>query len=72
MTAIDDRFDRVRLMFPDHLGLARGKYLPARIAGRGTGHCATIWGLGYDRSMVPAPGSYLLDGLVDVVATPDH
>ena len=72
MTEIDDRFDRVRLLFPDHLGLARGKYLPARIAGRGTGHCATIWGLGYDRSMVPAPGSYLLDGLVDVVATPDH
>ncbi len=72
MNEIDDRFDRVRLLFPDHLGLARGKYLPARIAGRGTGHCATIWGLGYDRSMVPAPGSYLLDGLVDVIATPDH
>lgn len=71
MTDIDDRFDRVRLLFPDHLGLARGKYLPARLAGRGTGHCATIWGLGYDRSMVPAPGSHLLDGLVDVLATPD-
>jgi len=72
VTEIDDRFDRVRSLFPDHLGLARGKYLPARIAGRGTGHCATIWGLGYDRSMIPAPGSHLLDGLVDVVATPDH
>ncbi len=71
MTDIDDRFERVRLVFPDHLGLARGKYLPAHLAGRGTGHCATIWGLGYDRSLVPAPGSYLLDGLVDVVASPD-
>lgn len=71
MTDIDDRFDRVRLVFPDHLGLARGKYLPTHLATRGTGHCATIWGLGYDRSMAPAPGSYLLDGLVDVIATPD-
>lgn len=72
MNDIDDRFDRVRSVFPDHLGLARGKYLPARIAGRGTGHCASVWGLGYDRSLMPAPGSYLLDGLIDVVATPDH
>ncbi len=72
MTQISDRFDRLRLVFPDHLGLARGKYLPAHLASRGTGHCATIWGVGYDRSLVPAPGSYLLDGLVDVVASPDH
>jgi len=68
---LDERFHRVRLLFPDHLGLARGKYLPAHLADRGTGHCATLWGLGYDRSMVPAPGSYLLEGLIDVHATPD-
>jgi len=66
-----DEFDRVRVMFPDHLGLARGKYLPSHLAAKGTGHCATIWGLGYDRSMVPAPGSYLLEGLIDVHATMD-
>ncbi|MFW2383289.1 MAG: glutamine synthetase family protein [Acidimicrobiales bacterium] len=63
--------ERVRVMFPDHLGLARGKYLPSHLALRGTGHCATLYGLGYDRSMIPAPGSYLLEGLIDVHATLD-
>ncbi len=58
-------------MFPDHLGLARGKYLPTHLASKGTGHCATLYGLGYDRSMIPAPGSYLLEGLIDVHATMD-
>jgi glutamine synthetase len=64
-------YERVRVMFPDHLGLARGKYLPPHLAPKGTGHCATLYGLGYDRSMIPAPGSYLLDGLIDVHATLD-
>ena len=64
-------YDRVRVMFPGHLGLARGKYLPTHLAARGTGHCATMYGLAYDRSMIPAPGSYLLDGLIDVHATMD-
>lgn len=71
MTATIDAFDRVRVMFPDHLGLARGKYLPTHLAPNGTGHCATLYGLGYDRSMIPAPGSYLLEGLIDVHATMD-
>lgn len=59
-------------MWPDHLGLPRGKYLPAAIAGRGTGHCVTTFALGYDRSLIPAPGSYLLEGLIDVHATYDE
>ena len=66
-----DGIQRVRVMFPDHLGLARGKYLPEHLAARGTGHCATLYGLGYDRSMIPAPGSYLLEGLIDIHATLD-
>lgn len=63
--------DRVRVLFPDHLGLARGKYLPVHLAPNGTGHCASLFGLGYDRSMIPAPGSYLLEGLIDVHSTLD-
>ena len=59
-------YERIRLMWPDHLGIARGKYLPADIADRGTGHCASVFGLGYDRSVSPAPGSYMLEGLKDV------
>ena len=58
-------WDRIRALWPDHLGLARGKYLPARLAHKGTSHCVTVFGLGYDRSMAPAPGAYLLDGLPD-------
>lgn len=62
-------YDRIRVLWPDHLGIARGKYLPARLAEQGTNHCVTTFGLGYDRSMIPAPGSYLLEGLPDVTAT---
>ena len=64
-------YDRYRVLWPDHLGIARGKYLPARIAGKGTGHCVTTMALGYDRSLIPAPGAYLLEGLKDVWATFD-
>ncbi len=62
-------FDRIRLMWPDHLGIPRGKYLPAHLAHKGTAHCVTTFALGYDRSMIPAPGSYLLEGLKDVLST---
>ena len=64
-------YDRIRVLWPDHLGLARGKYLPARLAHHGTGHCVTTFALGYDRSMIPAPGAYLLEGLRDVHASFD-
>ena len=59
------------MLWPDHLGLARGKYLPARLAHKGTSHCVCVFALGYDRSMVPAPGAYLLDGLPDTQITFD-
>jgi len=59
-------YDRIRVMWPDHLGLPRGKYLPAHLAYRGTNHCASTFALGYDRSLIPAPGTYLLEGLKDV------
>ncbi len=64
-------FDRVRVLFPDHLGLPRGKYMPTHLAPNGTGHCTALYGMGYDRSMIPAPGSYLTEGLIDFHATMD-
>lgn len=67
-----ERFDRIRLLWPDHLGLARGKYLPARLAHRGTNHCTGVFGLGYDRSEGPVPGSFFLEGLPDLQATFDQ
>ena len=64
-------YDRVRLLWPDHLGLARGKYLPARLAHHGTNHVVTTFGLGYDRSIRNVAGGYLNDGLRDVHSTFD-
>ncbi len=64
-------YDRIRVMWPDHLGLPRGKYLPIRLAHKGTNHCVAAFALGYDRSMVPAPGSFLLEGLRDALSTFD-
>ncbi len=50
-------FDRVRVLWPDHLGLARGKYVPAHLADHGVRHCTGTWALGYDRGMTPyTPG----------------
>ncbi len=62
-------FDRIRVLWPDHYGLARGKYLPMRLAERGTSHCVTTFGTQYDKTIIPAPGSGLLEGLPDVHAT---
>ena len=61
-------YDRVRVLFPDHHGLARGKYLPLRSARRGTRNCITLFALDFDRTMVPAPGAMLLEGNPDIAA----
>jgi glutamine synthetase len=58
-------YHRIRALFPDHLGLARGKYLPAALAHKGTRHCLSTFALEFDRTMVPAPGAKLLEGLPD-------
>jgi glutamine synthetase len=66
---VDESFDRLRVLWPDHLGLARGKYVPARLAHRGARHCTGVWALGYNREMEPGtPGSHYYDGLPDMVA----
>lgn len=64
-------FDRIRLLWPDHLGLPRGKYIAGRNAHRQTGFCVTTFAMTYDRDLIPAPGAHLLTGLKDVDATID-
>lgn len=65
-------YDRIRVLWPDHLGLARGKYVPADQLGR-IRHCTGTWALGYDRTMVPgAPGSHFFEGLPDMDARVDE
>ncbi|MGA2294974.1 MAG: glutamine synthetase family protein [Acidimicrobiales bacterium] len=69
---MSDSFDRVRVLWPDHLGLARGKYVPASLAEKGTHHCTGTWSLGYDRGMTPGTtGSFWDEGLPDFDATFD-
>jgi len=59
-------FKRIRVLFPDHLGLARGKYVPPYyLHDHGSRFCITLFALTYDRSMTPAPGAKLLEGLPD-------
>jgi glutamine synthetase len=62
-------YKRIRALFPDHLGLARGKYLPSQHAERGARHCITLFALAFDRTMVPAPGTMLLEGMPDCELT---
>jgi glutamine synthetase len=58
-------FDRLRLLWPDHLGLARGKYLTPRKAASGTAHCIALFTLGFDREMTPHDAGFFWEGLPD-------
>lgn len=58
-------FDRLRLLWPDHLGLARGKYLTPDKADSGTAHCISLFTLGYDREMYDHKYGYMMKGLPD-------
>lgn len=64
-------YRRVRVLFCDHLNLARGKYLPAEYAHGVCRHCIGLFALGFDRQMAPAPGSMMLEGLPDLDAVFD-
>src|SRR5689334_21616578 len=60
---------RLRLLFCDHLNLARGKYLPAGKIGDGSSRfCQGVFAIGYDKDLLAAPGSGMRDGLPDIVA----
>lgn len=71
MTETFADFARIRMLWPDHLGLARGKYIPGRLAHKGSAFCVTTFGMAYDRDLIPAPGAHMLDGLKDVHGTLD-
>ncbi len=61
-------FERVRYLWPDHLGLARGKYLPYDHAGAGANHCVSTFALQLNREMIPHEGAHVLTGLPDLQA----
>ena len=61
--------ERLRLLFCDHLSLARGKYLPAGKIGNGSSRfCQGTFAVTYDKELVPAPGGTMLEGLPDMDA----
>ncbi len=62
-------YDRLRVLFPDHLGLARGKYLPWRIADHGTAFCIGTYILDYVRNMHDISVGVDAIGLPDLDAT---
>jgi len=61
--------ERLRLLFCDHLNLARGKYLPASKIGDGASRFSqATFALTYNKDLVPAPGSKMLEGCADMDA----
>lgn len=59
-------YQQIRVLWPDHLNVPRGKYLPAALAAGGARHCLTTFALNYDRHMGPVPGAGFLEGMPDL------
>jgi glutamine synthetase len=64
---VPEEYERLRLLWPDHLGLARGKYL-SRDSRSHTGHSIALFTLGFDREMTPHDGGMFWKGLPDLEA----
>ncbi|MCE2524926.1 MAG: glutamine synthetase [Acidimicrobiia bacterium] len=62
-------YQQIRVLWPDHLNLPRGKYLPAAVAAGGARHCITSFALNYDRYMGPVPGAGFLEGMPDLTCS---
>ncbi|MEL7235483.1 MAG: glutamine synthetase, partial [Chloroflexota bacterium] len=60
-------YKRVRALFTDHLGLPRGKYIPAGLVQEGARFCIATYALTFDRTMTPeAEAGKLMEGLPDL------
>lgn len=62
---------RLRALFCDQLNLARSKYLPLDAppsTGGETRFCRGAYAVTYDKELIPAPGSKMLEGLPDMIA----
>ena len=63
---------RIRVLFADQLGLARGKYLPRKFAEKGEARfCMGAFAVTYAKDLIDAPGAGLTDGLPDMEAVFD-
>ena len=68
--ATKSEINRLRLLFCDHLNLARGKYLPPeKMKSNGSSRFAqALFGVHFDRDLLPAPGSRMMEGAPDMMA----
>lgn len=58
---------RTRTMFCDLLNLPRGKYVPVDLAKNGKiGFARGVFGVTFDRDLIPVPGSGMFDGIPDM------
>ena len=64
-------YSRYRILWPDHLGLARGKYLPRRSAANGTAFCVGVFLQGYDKGIYEVETGIDPTGFPDLEATYD-
>ena len=61
------QYERLRVLFSDTLGKARGKYVPWRAGQDGAARfCRSLYGVTFERELVPFPGSCVLENLPDL------
>lgn len=62
--------ERPRVLFCDHLSIPRGKYLPAKKIGDGSStFTQALFGVQFDKDLLPAPGAKMMEGLPDMLAS---
>jgi len=60
---------KLRVLFCDHLNLARGKSIPLNNAENNEARfCQSTFAVTYDKDLIPAPGAKMMQGLPDMVA----
>ena len=61
--------ERLRVLFCDHLAIARGKYVTLNTGhGGGARFCRGTFGVTYEKELIPVPGAMVMEGLPDMEA----
>ena len=61
--------ERLRVLFCDHLAIARGKYVTLKPGqGGGARFCRGTFGVTFEKELIPAPGAMVMEGLPDMEA----
>ncbi len=59
--------ERLRVLFCDHLAIARGKYVTLKPGqGGGARFCRGTFGVSYEKELIPVPGPMVMEGLPDM------